>query len=57
VTGALFFAAAIWGVVDALRHYQREVPLDPGTAEAAPTAAPMFRVGLTPLGLAGSFSF
>jgi Tetratricopeptide repeat len=53
VTGALFFAAAIWGVVDALRHYQREVPLEPGTAEAAPT----FRLGLTPLGLAGAFSF
>jgi|HubBroStandDraft_6_1064221.scaffolds.fasta_scaffold167334_2 hypothetical protein len=57
VTGALFFAAAIWGVVDALRHYQREVPLDPGTAEAAPAAAPTLRLGLTPLGLAGSFSF
>jgi Tetratricopeptide repeat len=57
VTGALFFATAIWGVVDALRHYQREVLLDSGTAEAAPAAAPTFRLGWTPLGLSGSFSF
>jgi hypothetical protein len=57
VTGALFFAAAIWGVVDALRHYQREVLLDPGTAEAAPAATTNFRLGLMPLGLSGSFSF
>ena len=25
VSGGLFFAVAIWGVIDAIRHYQREV--------------------------------
>jgi hypothetical protein len=29
VTGGLFFAVAIWGVVDALRHYQSEVLISP----------------------------
>ncbi|HZL16812.1 MAG TPA: tetratricopeptide repeat protein [Polyangia bacterium] len=57
VTGALFFATAIWGVVDALRHYRREVLLESGAAEAVPAAAPTFRLGLMPFGLSGSFSF
>jgi hypothetical protein len=29
ITGGLFFAVAIWGVVDALRHYQRDVLISP----------------------------
>jgi len=29
VTGGLFFAAAIWGVVDALRHYDSDVLISP----------------------------
>jgi hypothetical protein len=29
VTGGLFFAVAIWGVVDALRHYQGEILISP----------------------------
>ena len=29
VTGGLFFAAAIWGVVDALRHYEGDVLISP----------------------------
>ena len=29
VTGGLFFAVAIWGVVDALRHYQSDVLISP----------------------------
>jgi hypothetical protein len=29
VTGALFYAVAIWGVLDALRHYQRDVFVSP----------------------------
>lgn len=56
VSGALFFAAAIWGAVDAVRHYQREVLL-PDTASDTPPGAPAVRIGLTPFGLAGSFSF
>jgi hypothetical protein len=55
VTGGLFFAAAIWGVVDALRHYQRDVLLPSASAESP--SPPAFRLGLTPSGLAGSFSF
>ena len=38
VTGGLFFAAAIWGVVDALRHYESDVLISPtpnGLAAAA----------------------
>jgi tetratricopeptide (TPR) repeat protein len=52
VSGGLFFAAAIWGVVDAVRHYQRDVLLPEPAPSAAPTAV---RVGLTPLGLSVSF--
>ena len=29
ITGGLFFAAAIWGVVDALRHYEGDVLISP----------------------------
>jgi tetratricopeptide (TPR) repeat protein len=29
VTGGLFFAAAIWGVIDALRHYESDVIISP----------------------------
>jgi hypothetical protein len=29
ITGGLFFAAAIWGVVDALRHHQDDVLITP----------------------------
>ncbi|HVV16664.1 MAG TPA: hypothetical protein VHH90_05610 [Polyangia bacterium] len=51
VSGGLFFAAAIWGVVDALRHYQRDVLLP-----AAPPAGDL-RVGLSPFGLSASLQF
>ena len=57
VTGGLFFVAAIWGVVDAVRHYQRDVLLPSVAAEPAPAVASPVRLGLTPFGLAGSFSF
>jgi hypothetical protein len=57
VSGALFFAAAIWGAVDAIRHYQRDVPMpDPATDTPSPAAASV-HLGLLPFGLAGSFSF
>jgi hypothetical protein len=51
VSGGLFFAAAIWGVIDALRHYQRDVLLP-----ASPAAADV-HVGLGPFGLSASFQF
>jgi hypothetical protein len=52
VSGGLFFATAIWGVIDAVRHYQREVLLS-DLPPSPPSAA--VSVGLTPLGLSVSF--
>jgi hypothetical protein len=37
VTGALFYAVAIWGVVDALRHYQSDVLISPAPNGVAAT--------------------
>jgi hypothetical protein len=66
-SGALFFAAAIWGAVDAIRHYQERellegdaIPAGTGPAAARPQAA---RLRLDPgipsaplgFGLAGAF--
>ena len=52
VSGGLFFAAAIWGVIDAVRHYQRDVLLPDASPSPPP---PAVSVGLTPLGLSVSF--
>jgi len=57
VSGALFFAAAIWGAVDAIRHYQRDVPMSDPTTDKPTPAASSVHLGLMPFGLAGSFSF
>jgi len=38
VSGGLFFAVAVWGVLDAIRHYQALTPL--GTETAAPVEGP-----------------
>ncbi len=53
VSGGLFFAAAIWGIVDAVRHYQRDVLL----TEPPPGPPPSVQVGLTPLGLSAALRF
>jgi tetratricopeptide (TPR) repeat protein len=53
ISGGLFFAAAIWGVVDAIRHYQTDVLL---TEPAAPPP-PAVQVGFTPFGLSAALSF
>jgi len=53
ISGGLFFAAAIWGVIDAVRHYQRDVLM---TEPVAP-APPALQVGFTPLGLSAALSF
>jgi tetratricopeptide (TPR) repeat protein len=55
VSGALFFATAIWGVVDAVRHYQRDVLLPDPSNSPSPGSTTSVRVGLTPLGLSLSF--
>jgi tetratricopeptide (TPR) repeat protein len=51
VSGGLFFAAAIWGVIDAIRHYQRDVLLP-----QAPPAGDV-RIGLGPFGLSAQLKF
>jgi hypothetical protein len=45
VSGALFFAAAIWGVTDAVLHFQPEVEVTPND-KAGPAASP--RAALQP---------
>lgn len=52
LSGGLFFATAIWGVVDAVRHFQRDVLLTEPTPSPTPSGV---HVGLTPLGLSVSF--
>ena len=54
ISGGLFFGAAIWGVIDAVRHYQRDVLL---TDPAPAPPAPVLRLGLTPLGLSAALRF
>ncbi|HVZ88597.1 MAG TPA: tetratricopeptide repeat protein [Polyangia bacterium] len=53
ISGGLFFAAAIWGVIDAVRHYQRDRLL-PEPAAPAPAG---LSVGLTSNGLGAVFRF
>jgi hypothetical protein len=53
-TGALFWATAIWGVVDAVRHFKRDVPL-PDEPPAAPKTT--FRLTPTPFGLGAAWRF
>jgi tetratricopeptide (TPR) repeat protein len=48
ISGGLFFATAIWGVIDAIRHYQRDVQIagDGGV-----------RLTITPHGLGAAWTF
>jgi len=69
VSGGLFFAAAIWGAIDAVRHFQERERLEIETVpSAAPGPAPPPRpqarkldiqpgIGAAPLGLGLSFTF
>jgi hypothetical protein len=56
VSGGLFFAVAIWGVVDAIRNFKGEAVLDP---EPAPPPAPStgFRLSPSPLGVGAEWRF
>lgn len=48
-SGGVFFAVAIWGVVDALRNYQGEVTIGETLAEPPPTTSLKLGPILTPL--------
>jgi len=59
VSGGLFFAAAAWGVVDALIHYQPSVPIDPARVTPGATAVKAsaregFEVSMFPTIVGGS---
>lgn len=43
ITGGLFFAVAIWGVVDALRHYERDVLIAPAVTNQGASLSATFR--------------
>jgi hypothetical protein len=51
ISGGLFFAAAIWGVIDAVRHHQRDVLL------TQPPSTGDLRIGLGPYGLSARLNF
>jgi hypothetical protein len=55
VSGGLFFAVAIWGVIDAIHHHQPEVPL-PSDAKVA-RAASGARLTFSPNGLGAAWVF
>jgi hypothetical protein len=55
-TGAMFFAVAIWGVIDAVRHHQPEVPLPDGT-KVSRARAPEPRLMFSPTGLGAAWVF
>jgi hypothetical protein len=60
VSGGLFFAVALWGVVDAVRHYQRDVIVQPAPGElnlraAAPRSS--FRLTASPFGAGAVWEF
>jgi hypothetical protein len=63
-SGALFFAVAAWGIVDAVRNFKRDVPLGPDgppppqpQSAKAGAAASDFRLSATPFGVGASFRF
>lgn len=58
VSGGLFFGAAIWGVIDAVRHYQRDVLLtEPASGAPPPSPSTTLQVGLSPFGLSAALRF
>jgi hypothetical protein len=55
VTGGLFFATAIWGVVDAIRHYQRDVPLTAGDGDGRGEGG--IQLMMSPTGIGAAWRF
>jgi hypothetical protein len=63
-SGVAFFAVAIWGVIDAVRNFKQEVPLDAngangsnGARAASPAPSDNFRLTLSPTGLGAAWTF
>jgi hypothetical protein len=56
VSGGLFFAAAIWGVIDAIAHFQPEILLPEG-ARVANGRPPAARLTFSPGGLGATWAF
>ena len=58
VSGGLFFAVAIWGVIDAIHHYQPEVPLPDDAKSVARRPLPGGpRLTLSPTGVGAAWAF
>jgi hypothetical protein len=60
VTGGLFFAVAIWGVVDAIQNYQADVLTGVEPAPRRPQAArggPAFHLSASPFGVGAEWRF
>ena len=49
-TGAVFFAVALWGVLDALWYHTPTRPIDPPTKGSSPKPRKSPKLGLAPLG-------
>jgi len=56
VSGGLFFAVAIWGVVDAISHFQTDVQL-PEDSKVANGHPPTARLTFSPNGLGATWAF
>jgi tetratricopeptide (TPR) repeat protein len=55
VSGGLFFAVAVWGIVDAVRHFQRDLLLAGASGDRA--AGTDLRFTVTPTGLGAAWRF
>jgi hypothetical protein len=59
-SGVAFWAVAIWGVIDAVRNFKQEVPLNGngnGARAASPATPDNFRLTLSPTGLGAAWAF
>jgi hypothetical protein len=55
-SGALFYAVALWGVIDAIYHHQSEVPLPEG-AKVSRAPSPGVHLTFSPGGLGAAWAF
>jgi hypothetical protein len=57
VSGGLFWAVAIWGVIDAIYYHQTEVPLPDGAKVARGPGSTVPRLTFSPNGLGAAWAF